>query len=80
MDRKVIRVGARCRMCSKVVTLDLTDEEFVRYQAWEQRKMLIQDALPNVSPEVREVFISGTCGECWNRMFEGFDDMDEEEA
>jgi len=30
---------------------------------------LIQDALPYLSKEQREIMISHTCPECWNNMF-----------
>jgi hypothetical protein len=30
--------------------------------------MYIQDACPYLAPELRELFISQTCGDCWSRL------------
>lgn len=38
----------------------------------------IQDTLPNLEPEYRELFISGICPKCWDKMI-GDEDEDEEE-
>lgn len=69
MAKEVIRVGARCRLCGNIITVDLTEEQFNKFQMWEQRLIHIQDAIPEVAPEIREVFISGTCSSCWDKMF-----------
>lgn len=39
--------------------------------------MSIQDIIPNVSPAYREMFISGICPECWDKMF-GCEETEEE--
>ena len=36
--------------------------------AWQDGK-LIQDAMPYLSKEDRELLISGTCGDCFSAMF-----------
>ena len=38
--------------------------------AWENGE-LIQNAMPYLSADEREVLISGTCGPCFDRMFGG---------
>ena len=75
---KLIRVGARCRMCGKMVEVDLTEKQFSRFQLWEMGVMHIQQAIPEVPAGIREVFISGTCEECWEKMFEGMDDEEDD--
>ena len=36
--------------------------------AW-QSGTLIQDAMPYLSADERELLISQTCGDCWEKMF-----------
>ena len=38
------------------------------YEAWENGK-LIQDVMPYLSADEREVLISGICGPCFDKMF-----------
>jgi len=54
-----------CNYCNQKFVLDATDEQFA---AWDTGE-LIQDAMPNLSADDRELLISGTCNECWARMF-----------
>ena len=42
----------------------------------ENRSRPIQDILSNMDPSYREMFISGICPKCWNKMF-GEDEMEE---
>jgi hypothetical protein len=37
--------------------------------AWKEG-MLIQDAMPELSADERQLLISGTCGKCWDKMFQ----------
>ena len=36
----------------------------------------IQDIMPELAPEMRELFISGMCPKCWDKLF-SFEDEDE---
>jgi len=42
------------------------------------RSKKIQDILPNLEPEYREMFISGMCPKCWDKMI-GDDEEEEDE-
>jgi hypothetical protein len=44
------------------------------YVAWLEGA-LIQDAMPDVSRDMREMFISGTCPKCWDAMFNNEDEV-----
>jgi hypothetical protein len=46
------------------------------YVAW-RKGLYIQDAMPDVPKKYREMFISGTCPECFTDMFGSSDDDDE---
>ncbi len=50
--------------CEKTFTIPVPMHE---RQAWCDG-MLIQDAMPSLSKEDRELMISGTCPECWAGM------------
>ena len=58
-------IQATCRQCKVSVELlvnitDMTDWKLGKY---------IQDAMPYLSADERELCISQTCGVCWDEMF-----------
>lgn len=59
-----------CWRCKGLFVFDVDDKGYEEYQDGK----LIQVALPELSISNRELMISETCGECFDRMF----DMDEE--
>ena len=58
-------VSVACAYCLEVHTFECSTRGVV---AW-QTGRLIQDALPELSDDQRELMISGTCGDCWDKMF-----------
>ena len=58
-------VAVPCRLCNEVADLTVNIEGFV---AWQGGK-LIQEALPELDSDQRELLISGTCPTCWDKMF-----------
>ena len=54
-----------CVQCSreKLIEADPVDVE-----AWRDGE-LIQNAMPYLDANQREMFISGVCGDCWKKMF-----------
>ena len=58
-----------CHSCETIVDVPVKDEEL---QAWKGGQ-LIQDAMPNLTNDQREMLISHTCATCWDDMF-GEDD------
>ena len=53
------------RVCKNQVEMQVYVEDVT---AWENGD-LIQNAMPYLSADEREVLISGTCGPCFDRMF-----------
>ena len=53
--------------------LDITQEQL---DAWENKGVLIQDAMPDLKPEEREFLISGITPEKWNELFGETEDFD----
>ena len=58
-------VVIQCRLCQKDQKLTVPAEGLRKRQAG----ALIQDAFPELSKGDRELFVSQTCGECWDKMF-----------
>jgi len=55
-----------CRLCKKTFKIHVTNKELFDLQTSDKH---IQNILPNVSPDIRELFISNTCPDCWNKLF-----------
>lgn len=61
----VMTIVKTCVVCGEIKSVHCSPEEF---DAW-LHGALIQAAMPNTPKEERELLVSGTCGECWQRMF-----------
>lgn len=59
-----------CRKCGKTFEFPTFREDFERFEKGEH----IQYVLPYISPEYRELMLSGYCPECWKEIM----DSDEE--
>ncbi len=59
------RIGNICPMCRTPSVTKVPDEE---YAAW-RGGMMIQAAMPSLTPMQRETLISGTCPKCWEVLF-----------
>lgn len=57
------------RVCPNCGTLQRVECDADGYEKWCNGEGLIQDMLPELDPEEREVLISGICPECWNNIF-----------
>lgn len=60
-----------CPHCNTTVTLEITGEQLWQYN----NNFSIQDVLHNIDIPVRERFMTGICGDCWDKLF----NPDEEE-
>ena len=55
-----------CPICGKAHYVNVDP---VGYYKWSEQGELIQNALPSLSPDERELLISGIDSACWNKMF-----------
>jgi hypothetical protein len=55
----------QCRTCLKVFEIPVDPKAFV---AWRRGK-LAQDAFPEITADIRELLVSGTCGPCMDKMY-----------
>ena len=72
-----MRVYGTCIMCGKESYVELTDEQYNAYQEYLSGRIYIQDALPDVSPAVREFLMSRSghyCNDCQKMLFGDGDD------
>ena len=58
-------VNVPCRCCKEMTSLEVN---FTGFEAW-QNGGLIQNALPELNANQRELLISGTCPTCWDMVF-----------
>ena len=63
-------VAVPCRMCQETIELNVNVQGFVNWKSGE----LIQDALPELSCDERELLISGTCSTCFDELFPSEDE------
>ena len=60
------QVYVSCVKCHAQKVLHVPAEPF---KAWQRHELKIQDALPMLSADDRELLISGLCPDCWNKLF-----------
>ena len=59
-------------MCGSNAVLD--DVDALGFIRWTQLGDNIQDALPDLDDDQRELLMTGTQAHCWEKMWEGFSD------
>lgn len=76
MMKGYIGVDCLCTVCNEVNTVFV---KAVDYRAWYYHNMLAQNAFPYLTPEKREMLISGTCPRCFKMMMGIFENEEEDE-
>ena len=56
----------RCRHCRESYIVPILEQEYLN---WINKGTSVQNALPELNPNERELLISQTCGNCWNKIF-----------
>lgn len=64
---ELIELDLNCVRCGEIQTITVTKEQLEELNEPNRRK--IQDILPNHSASDREMFITGICNKCWDKMF-----------
>lgn len=65
-------MGPHCTVCEEQSVVRVKEAD---YEAWNTRKLFIQEAFPYLSADERELLVSGTHSSCWDTLFDA-----EEEA
>ena len=63
----MIEVALVCPFCGKSYTVLVP---YIGYLDWQLEDVPIQEAMPEVSAEIRECLISGICEDCQTAIFE----------
>lgn len=61
----LVKIEANCRLCNNTQILKVKESSL---HSWQQGE-LIQNAMPELTPNEREMLVSRTCGDCWDKMF-----------
>jgi hypothetical protein len=67
--KPIVRVTQICSVCGESTTVLTDPNGFIRWSEGE----LVQNAFPELSKEDREILISGTHSECWNKLFRSYE-------
>jgi tRNA(Arg) A34 adenosine deaminase TadA len=60
-----------CVVCGSSAILH--DVDALGFVQWSELKVNIQDALPDLDPDQRELLMTGTHAHCWETMWDGFE-------
>ena len=60
-----INIATYCPICHTSHDVEVPMDGFFKWQAG----ACVQDAFPELAPELREELISGICPKCWDSMF-----------
>ena len=75
-ERNVV-LSVRCNLCNKVYAVYVTEEDYEEFCSPDRR--IVQEIFPYLSASERELLISRTCDDCWNKMFSCNEEDDDEE-
>ena len=64
-----MEIVVNCKCCGKPVKIEMTDDQYNKYIGGDD---LIQNIFPELSPGIREMLISGTCPDCWKKIFQNY--------
>lgn len=70
MNENKITIKVRCRCCGQETPISVNLEDL---SAWQRGEKLVQNAFPYLSASKRELLMTRTCPECWDRMFSQYD-------
>lgn len=59
-----------CPKCGKLSTVHVKASDLDDYYCAD---VLVQEAFPYLPSKERELFVSGLCGECWDKLFKDSD-------
>lgn len=65
MTKEQIVVKKTCRLCNELHQIHVYKND---YESWKNGK-LIQEVMPYVPKDIRELLISGICGTCFDGLF-----------
>ena len=70
-EERNYEIRVTCIHCKREFVLKVRVEDYLLFDM--PNRPHIQDIFPYLTPAERELLISHTCQECWDKMFEDFD-------
>lgn len=64
-----LEVIVTCRVCKEDCSVDMTYDQYKRLTMFHTGIGQAQIMLADIPSDAREIFISGICPDCWNKMF-----------
>ncbi len=75
VDTRIVEFKCKpCPFCGKQSILELRADKIRDWQDWQH----IQDAFPELTADQRELMLSGTDSDCWDKYMKLDDDEDDE--
>ena len=74
-DGRTDSCDIQCQFCGVTYSMLYNRKDMVD---WLSGSKFIQDAMPYLSDNERELFISGTCGDCFTKLFSRVDSEDDD--
>ncbi len=65
LNTNKLTVDIQCKKCNKLINIPYNQDAVNKWKAG----ALIQDVMPNLNADQRELLISGICGPCYDQMF-----------
>lgn len=62
----MVKIKVNCIQCDEPQRMEANADGYIE---WHYGDEYIQDAMPELSPDEREMLISGVCPKCWDKMF-----------
>lgn len=75
-EERNYEIRVTCIHCNREFVLKVRVEDYLTFDLPACVRPKIQDIFPYLAPAERELLISHTCQECWDKMFEEFEDSD----
>lgn len=66
-EPKKMEVKVPCICCGNIVSILVNESDWNVFNT--PNRPHVQDIFPYLTPDEREMFISGTCKVCWDDMF-----------
>lgn len=61
--------AVKCRFCHETYRIDMNNDLYYRLDRFLEGEGHAEEMLHDLPPEIREMFISGMCPECWEKTF-----------
>lgn len=68
---KILSLAVKCRTCGEYIYLSVREQDYNEWVGDNPRH--VQDVFPYLNASEREMLITQTCGDCWNKMFRSID-------